>query len=923
MTEYLSKFVYTRSIRSKEAVEIAEYVMDYISIFGPPKVILSDQGLEFNNKIVDTLLTKYGIEHRVTSEYNPRTNGFTERTNQTMIQALRKLAELDMNNWDFYLPTAQLCYNSKVNSITNDSPFRQSYGVKMNTFEDWSSLPLKSDVDALVERSIQLNQLQNARQLAIATIKDKQVVQKATQDKQHVTVEESLEPGTKVYVKREGLLGKLEPRYEGLYIVIRMTSKGNYELQDCLDQEAKKTYPLHILKVVEDVERESEKNVELDRILDHRRAKKGFDYLVKWKDGSEDSWVHESDFNTVEIINEYKNMIKSQNVRGETKKDKSPRDEQERRGRGRPRKNVALNLLSIVFTLLMLFCIFEPLYAIKITSDFLFCDTNNRDRLVDVNAICKPQVKTDWEPAYLDKTQPVIVYSKLHNLVNGEGYQCRKNKITRMYTVSFLGEKHVDYRKEHVRLTAEDCWEMVRTGKFNGIQMICNGKSCFLEDEPIERYESWRTIILENFTCEFSSRIIEEEKIEDPIFAQKCKPKDLWCLLRDSTFVWDRSAIHDCPLKAIYGGTFKNVFDNVLIDVENHIAVQILEKVDMCGRSKLFLTAEGLIVQMAQAINATLEQYGEKVTTDMKEIQDLMLADFDYTQVTLMKTAVYIDKRVCHSILASLNILKKFDNEFLRIRDANDREVVFYTADHMIFSPDCIPIQDVEIVDQTENCYKDILVIIKIGNKTVNAFLNHDKLIRKASELVTCDEKVSYLNIDEKLVKRTGNKIIITDVSKNFKRASLKFVNTNISYANFHHRPEIIEGVDFIDVIDKYTEVKDFNGKFLVLPSNKVTSISIEEDRFVSIGNWIKDKSFKLIVILVIMTTVVILVVVMYFICVWQCNRFKISINRRGADNDRELPSNLTDMELLNLNRSTFLNSIEPKPKKSIMKRNK
>ena len=253
------------------------------------------------------------------------------------------------------------------------------------------------------------------------------------------------------------------------------------------------------------------------------------------------------------------------------------------------------NLLNTIFSLLMLICIFEPICAIKISSDFLFCDTNNRDRQLDVYAICNPEVKLKVDASA--RITMTLVYSKLHNLANGEGYQCRKNKITRLYTVSFLGEKHVDYRKEHVPLTAEDCWEMVRTRKCNGIPMICNGKSCFLDEEPVEQYAWWRTIIVENFTCEFTSRIIEAEKIESPIFTQKCKPRDLWCLMRDSTVVWDRNAIHDCILRPIFKSIFKNVFDNIYIDTRNHIAVQLLEKVYMCGKKDLVMTAEGLIVQ--------------------------------------------------------------------------------------------------------------------------------------------------------------------------------------------------------------------------------------------------------------------------------------------------------------------------------------
>jgi hypothetical protein len=62
-------------IKSKTALEVAEKLWKYITLFGPPKTILSDQGTEFNNEVVDKLLAVTRIERRVTSAYHQRTNG--------------------------------------------------------------------------------------------------------------------------------------------------------------------------------------------------------------------------------------------------------------------------------------------------------------------------------------------------------------------------------------------------------------------------------------------------------------------------------------------------------------------------------------------------------------------------------------------------------------------------------------------------------------------------------------------------------------------------------------------------------------------------------------------------------------------------------------------------------------------------------
>ena len=53
ITEYLSKYPYAVAIKSKKASEIAHHLFNYISIFGPPKTILSDQRRDFVNETVD------------------------------------------------------------------------------------------------------------------------------------------------------------------------------------------------------------------------------------------------------------------------------------------------------------------------------------------------------------------------------------------------------------------------------------------------------------------------------------------------------------------------------------------------------------------------------------------------------------------------------------------------------------------------------------------------------------------------------------------------------------------------------------------------------------------------------------------------------------------------------------------------------
>ena len=104
VTDYLSKYPFAFAIRSQTANEIATRFFEFISYFGPPKEVLSDQGTEFVNKMVEQISSICGIERKVTSAYHPRTNGLTERFNQTLVNALRKHAVDSPENWPEWIP---------------------------------------------------------------------------------------------------------------------------------------------------------------------------------------------------------------------------------------------------------------------------------------------------------------------------------------------------------------------------------------------------------------------------------------------------------------------------------------------------------------------------------------------------------------------------------------------------------------------------------------------------------------------------------------------------------------------------------------------------------------------------------------------------------------------------------------------------
>ena len=250
ITEYLSKYPYAVPIRSKTAEECAGHLFTYISIFGPMRQLVSDCGKEWVNNVVDHMLKNIGVEHKTTSPYSPATNGQTEKMNSVLIDTLRKLCETNPLDWPQKLKFALMAYRSRINSVTKISPFELVFGRPMNGFENWESSPSKNEIAQILQRGAEIKDLfENKHKAAVENIKKNQVKQKQIQDNRSHLLRTTLEPGTKVFLKCEGLLGKLEPRFSGPFIVVRRTANYNYILNDILGNELKQSYPLHKMKI--------------------------------------------------------------------------------------------------------------------------------------------------------------------------------------------------------------------------------------------------------------------------------------------------------------------------------------------------------------------------------------------------------------------------------------------------------------------------------------------------------------------------------------------------------------------------------------------------------------------------------------------------------------------------------------------------
>jgi hypothetical protein len=272
--------------------------------------MLSDEGKEFNNNLIQTLNELFGINHPVTSPYKPNTNGLTEKYNQQFIHDLRIHAENNPNDWPLWVDFVLMAYRNRQHSSTKFTPYSLMFGREMNEFAISSQTPADYEAQVL-KRNMQIKDLiENTRPLAITNIQKQQKHQLSTQNKAHNIVEESIAPDTNVMVKSLKLVQKkLAPKYYGPYEVISKTPKGNYFLRDRTKKQLPKAIPRARLKIAPDFQNNGP-YLQIDKILKDRINKGVKEYYVKWKGypDSENSWEPEQNFSNIECLEDYNDL---------------------------------------------------------------------------------------------------------------------------------------------------------------------------------------------------------------------------------------------------------------------------------------------------------------------------------------------------------------------------------------------------------------------------------------------------------------------------------------------------------------------------------------------------------------------------------------------------------------------------------------
>ena len=224
ITDHFTKYAVAVPTSNQRARTVAKALWEnFISHYGFPERLHSDQGPDFESKTIKELCNLTGTKKVRTTPYHPRGNP-VERFNRTLLQMLGTLGKDEKTHWKDFVKPLVHAYNCTKHDTTGFSPYQLMFGRQPRLPVDLAfGLPIDTPKRSHSQYVSDLKRhLQESYKLATSNAQKSSDRNKIRFDKR--VIESTLEVGDRVLVRSVKLRGKhkLADKWEeDVYVVLR------------------------------------------------------------------------------------------------------------------------------------------------------------------------------------------------------------------------------------------------------------------------------------------------------------------------------------------------------------------------------------------------------------------------------------------------------------------------------------------------------------------------------------------------------------------------------------------------------------------------------------------------------------------------------------------------------------------------------
>lgn len=225
----LSKLSGAIPITDQSANTVARALCEhYITKYGIPEKILTDQGSNFMSKSFNEVCKLLKLKHLTTTAYHPETNGALEKSHNTLKEYLRSFTDIDRNNWDAMCHYAIFVYNTTPHCATNYTPHELVYGRP-------ALIPsaVRKEPEPVYSYDDYIHELKARLRLAHAVARERLIKQKhITKQRYDQKIRDiNLQLGDDVWLRNDMRKNKQDPLWLGPYKVVELNSPVNTTIQ--------------------------------------------------------------------------------------------------------------------------------------------------------------------------------------------------------------------------------------------------------------------------------------------------------------------------------------------------------------------------------------------------------------------------------------------------------------------------------------------------------------------------------------------------------------------------------------------------------------------------------------------------------------------------------------------------------------------